>query len=304
MSRTSDLWWKNAVFYCLDVETFQDSDGDGIGDFAGLTSRLDYLAGLGVTCLWLMPFYPTPNRDDGYDITDYYAVDSRLGTLGDFVELMRTARDRGIRVIADLVVNHTSREHPWFRSARAGRESPYHDWYVWRDAIPEGGPEGLVFPDAEQSNWEWDEQAGRFFLHRFYEHQPDLNIANPAVRAEIRKIVGFWLELGLSGFRVDAVPFLLETEGIATEMKITPHDWLRDLSGFMARRAGGAIMLGEVNLEYDDVRSFFGDESGDELHMSLNFNLNQAMALTLVRGDSGALIHNLRAMPALPEKSA
>ncbi|MCB1991509.1 MAG: alpha-amylase family protein [Geminicoccaceae bacterium] len=304
MSRTSDLWWKNAVFYCLDVETFQDSDGDGIGDFAGLTSRLDYLAGLGVTCLWLMPFYPTPNRDDGYDITDYYAVDSRLGTLGDFVELMRTARDRGIRVIADLVVNHTSREHPWFRSARTGRESPYHDWYVWRDAIPEDGPEGLVFPDAEQSNWEWDEQAGRFFLHRFYEHQPDLNIANPAVRAEIRKIVGFWLELGLSGFRVDAVPFLLETEGIATEMKITPHDWLRDLSGFMARRAGGAIMLGEVNLEYDDVRSFFGDESGDELHMSLNFNLNQAMALTLVRGDSGALIHNLRAMPALPEKSA
>jgi maltose alpha-D-glucosyltransferase/alpha-amylase len=304
MSRTSDLWWKNAVFYCLDVETFQDSDGDGIGDFAGLTSRLDYLAGLGVTCLWLMPFYPTPNRDDGYDITDYYAVDSRLGTLGDFVELMRTARDRGIRVIADLVVNHTSREHPWFRSARTGRESPYHDWYVWRDAIPEGGPEGLVFPDAEQSNWEWDEQAGRFFLHRFYEHQPDLNIANPAVRAEIRKIVGFWLELGLSGFRVDAVPFLLETEGIATEMKITPHDWLRDLSGFMARRAGGAIMLGEVNLEYDDVRSFFGDESGDELHMSLNFNLNQAMALTLVRGDSGPLIHNLRAMPALPEKSA
>ncbi len=304
MSRTSDLWWKNAVFYCLDVEMFQDSDGDGIGDFAGLTSRLDYLAALGVTCIWLMPFYPTPNRDDGYDITDYYAVDSRLGTLGDFVELMRTARDRGIRVIADLVVNHTSKEHPWFRNARQGRDSPYHDWYVWQDAIPEGGPEGLVFPDAEESNWEWDEQAGRFFLHRFYEHQPDLNIANPAVRAEIRKIVGFWLQLGLSGFRVDAVPFLLETEGIATEMSIMPHDWLRDLSGFLARRSGGAIMLGEVNLEYDEVRSFFGDESGDELHMSLNFNLNQAMALTLVRGDAGPLIHNLRAMPDLPAKSA
>lgn len=304
MSRTSDLWWKNAVFYCLDVEMFQDSDGDGIGDFAGLTSRLDYLAALGVTCIWLMPFYPTPNRDDGYDITDYYAVDSRLGTLGDFVELMRTARDRGIRVIADLVVNHTSKEHPWFRNARQGRDSPYHDWYVWQDAIPESGPEGLVFPDAEESNWEWDEQAGRFFLHRFYEHQPDLNIANPAVRAEIRKIVGFWLQLGLSGFRVDAVPFLLETEGIATEMSIMPHDWLRDLSAFLARRSGGAIMLGEVNLEYDEVRAFFGDESGDELHMSLNFNLNQAMALTLVRGDAGPLIHNLRAMPDLPEKSA
>ncbi len=304
MSRTSDLWWKNAVFYCLDVETFQDSDGDGIGDFAGLTSRLDYLAALGVTCLWLMPFYPTPNRDDGYDITDYYAVDRRLGTLGDFVELMRTARDRGMRVIADLVVNHTSKEHPWFESARQGPDSPYHDWYVWRDAIPEGGPEGLVFPDAEQSNWEWDEQTKRFFLHRFYEHQPDLNIANPEVRAEIRKIVGFWLQLGLSGFRVDAVPFLLETDGIATGMSIMPHDWLRDLSAFLARRSGGAIMLGEVNLEYDDVRTFFGDESGDELHMSLNFNLNQAMALTLVRGDAGPLIHNLRAMPALPDRSA
>ncbi len=304
MSQTSDMWWKNAVFYCLDVETFQDSNGDGTGDLAGLISRIDYLAGLGVTCLWLMPFYPTPNRDDGYDITDYYAVDHRLGTLGDFVELVRTARDRGIRVIADLVVNHTSREHPWFRSARQGPASPYHDWYVWRDRIPEDGPEGLVFPDAEQSNWHWDEEAGKYYLHRFYEHQPDLNIANPAVRTEIRKIVGFWLELGLSGFRVDAVPFLLETSGIATRMSISPHDWLRDLSAFLDRRVGDAILLGEVNLEYEDARAFFGDESGDELQMSLNFNLNQAMALAVVRGDAGPLIHNLRAMPSLPRKSA
>jgi trehalose synthase len=303
ISQTSDLWWKNAVFYCLDVETFQDSDGDGIGDFRGLSSRIDYLAGLGVTCLWLMPFYPSPNRDDGYDISDYYTVDPRLGSLGDFVEFLRSARDRGMRVIADLVVNHTSREHPWFRAACANRDSRFRDWYVWADEIPEQGPDGLVFPDQEQSNWEWEEQAGQYFLHRFYKHQPDLNVANPAVREEIRRIVGFWLQLGLSGFRVDAVPFLLETDGLATRMELAPHEWLRMLRGFLGRRRGEAMMLGEVNLEYEGVRQFFGDE-GDELHMCLNFNLNQALALALERSDAGALIHNLRAMPSLAEASA
>jgi trehalose synthase len=304
ISRTSDVWWKNAVFYCLDVETFQDSDGDGIGDFAGLAQRLDYLSGLGVTCLWLMPFYPSPNRDDGYDVTDYYAVDPRLGSLGDFVEFERIARDRGLRVIADLVVNHTSEEHPWFQSARADPKSPYRDWYVWCDEIPHDGPEGLVFPNVEDSNWEWDEKAGQYYLHRFYKHQPDLNIANPKVREEIRKIVGFWLELGLSGFRVDAVPFLLETEGISDPMEVAPHDWLRDLRGFLGRRRGDAMLLGEVNLEYEDVRQFFGDEGGDELHMCLNFNLNQAFALALVRQDAGTLVHNLRAMPTLHDDDA
>jgi trehalose synthase len=300
IARTSDVWWKNAVFYCLDVETFQDSNGDGIGDFPGLTHRIDYLAGLGVTCLWLMPFYPSPNRDDGYDITDYYAIDPRLGSLGDFVEFVRTAHDRGIRVIADLVVNHTSKEHPWFQSARSDRESPYRDWYIWRDEVPEGGSDGLVFPDEEESNWEWDEEAGQYYLHRFYRHQPDVNIANPRLRDEVRKIIGFWLELGLSGFRVDAVPFLLETENIAGQVDFAPHDWLRDLRGFLGRRRGDALLMGEVNLEYEDVRRFFGDEGGDELHMCLNFNLNQAMALALVREDAGALVHSLRAQPSLP----
>ena len=304
ISRTSDVWWKNAIFYCLDVETFQDGNGDGIGDFIGLSRQLDYLAGLGVTCLWLMPFYPSPNRDDGYDITDYYAVDRQLGSLGDFVEFVRTARDRGIRVIADLVVNHTSKEHPWFQSARSDRDSPYRDWYVWRDRIPERGPDGLVFPDEEDSNWEWDEQAGQYYLQRFYKHQPDLNIANPKVREEIRRIAGFWLELGLSGFRVDAVPFLLETDGIADPMEIAPHDWLRDLRGFLGRRRGDAMLMGEVNLEYEDVRRFFGNEGGDELHMCLNFNLNQALALALVRQDAGTLVHSLRAMPSLPADDA
>ncbi len=304
ISRTSDVWWKNAIFYCLDVETFQDSNGDGIGDFRGLAQRVDHLAGLGVTCLWLMPFYPSPNRDDGYDIKDYYAIDPALGTMGDFVEFVRTARDRGIRVIADLVINHTSREHPWFQSARGDPASPYRDWYVWSDEIPERGPEGLVFPEAEDSNWEWDEAAGKYYLHRFYKHQPDLNIANPAMREEIRRIVGFWLELGLSGFRVDAVPFLLETTGITGGSSFAPHEWLHELRQFIGRRRGDAMLLGEVNLPYQDVRRFFGDGGGGELHMCLDFNLNQALALSLVRRDAGPLVHTLRAMPALPPNDA
>lgn len=304
ISRTSDVWWKNAIFYCLDVETFQDSNGDGIGDFRGLAQRVDHLAGLGVTCVWLMPFYPSPNRDDGYDITDYYAVDPLLGSLGDFVEFVRTARDRGIRVIADLVVNHTSAEHPWFRSARSDPGSPYRDWYVWSDEIPEGGPEGLVFPEAEDSNWEWDEAAQKYYLHRFYRHQPDLNIGNPAVREEIRRIVGFWLELGLSGFRVDAVPFLVETAGLSDCVSFAPHEWLRELRQFVGRRRGDAMLLGEVNLPYQEVRRFFGDESGGELHMCLDFNLNQALALSVVREDAGPLVHSLRAMPELPPNDA
>jgi trehalose synthase len=299
-ARTSDLWWKNAIVYCLDVETFQDSDGDGIGDFSGLTERLDYLSGLGVSCVWLMPFFPSPNRDDGYDVVDFYTVDPRLGTLGDFVEFMRTARDRGIRVIADLVVNHTSDQHPWFQAARADPASPFRDYYVWRDEAPENGPKGLVFPGQEESNWHYDDKAGQHYLHRFYGHQPDLNIANPAVRTEIAKIAGFWLELGLSGFRVDAVPFLLELDGIAGGGGLDPHGFLRDLRAFLGRRCGDALLMGEVNLEPEDVRAFFGDEDGDELHMCLNFNLNQAMALALVREDAAPLIHGLRALPSLP----
>ena len=220
LARTSDLWWKNAVLYCLDVETFLDWNDDGHGDLAGLIERLDYLAGIGVSCLWLMPFQPSPNRDDGYDIIDYYSVDERLGTLGDFVRVIRTARDRGMRVIVDLVVNHTSDRHPWFRSARASRTSPFRDFYVWRDERPPEDPKAVVFPDAEDSIWTWDERAGQWYMHHFYAHQPELNIANPKVREEIAKIAGFWLELGVNGFRVDAVPFLLEEGGTRSDAEL------------------------------------------------------------------------------------
>ncbi len=301
LKATSDLWWKNAVIYCLDVETYADSDGDGSGDFNGLTQRVDYLAGLGVTCLWLMPFYPSPNRDDGYDVTDFYAVDPKLGSLGDFVEFVRTARERGLRVIIDLVPNHTSNQHPWFRAARKSRDDPHRHYYVWRDEVPEDGPKGLSFPGVETSNWEWDEEAGQYYLHRFYKHQPDLNIEHPAVRDEINKIMGFWLELGVSGFRVDAVPFLLETEGIDNDVHENPHEYLKEFRAFLSRRRGDAIMLGEVNRDPEGQREFFGDEDGDELHMVFNFNVNQNMFLALSRKDATPLKEALRSLPQIDE---
>jgi trehalose synthase len=295
-----DLWWKNAVIYCLDVELFADGDGDGCGDFPGLTGKVDYLAGLGVTCIWLMPFYPTPNKDNGYDITDFYGVDPRLGTLGDLVEFLRAARERGIRVIADLVVNHTSDQHPWFQSARADERSPWRDFYVWADEQPDGPP-GVVFPDAEDSNWDYDEVAGKWFLHRFYSHMPDLNIANPRVRDEISKIVGYWLELGMSGFRVDAAPFVIELAGTEAERGQDPHDFLVDLRAFLNRRRGDAILLAEANLPPEDQRRFFGDEGGDEMHMLFDFILNQQVFLALVRQDPGPIVKALRELPPVPE---
>jgi trehalose synthase len=300
MARTSDVWWKNAIFYCLDVETFQDSDGDGIGDFGGLIERVDYLSGLGIDCIWLMPFYPSPNRDDGYDITDYYAVDPRLGSLGDFVEFVRLARERGIRVIADLVVNHTSSDHPWFQHSRKDPDGPFGDFYVWRDERPEDGPEGLIFPGVQEEIWTYDRTRGQYYMHRFYKHQPDLDVSNPAVRREIEKIIGFWLELGLSGFRVDAVNFLIETDGMPDPGDLKPHEFLRNLRAFLNRRRGDAVMLGEVNLDPEGVRRYFGDEDGDELHMCLNFNLNQAVALALVRGRADPIRHCLDALRPLP----
>ncbi|MDF5754498.1 alpha-amylase family protein [Spongiactinospora sp. TRM90649] len=303
LTRTADLWWKNAIIYCLDVETFRDANGDGVGDFRGLAQQVDYLDRLGVTCVWLMPFFPTPDRDDGYDIIDFYNVDPRLGTLGDFVEFTRTARDRGIRVIADLVVNHTSDRHPWFQESRASLDSPYRDWYVWQDEPPADGPHGVVFPDKEHSLWTRDDETGQYYLHRFYKHQPDLNVANPAVREEIARIMGFWMTLGLSGFRVDAVPFLLETSGQDDAGALPdPHEYLADLRQFMTRRDGEAVLLGEVNLPYPDAMPFFGDAdgTGDELTMCFDFIGMQSMYLSLARRDAGPLARALRERPPPP----
>ncbi len=297
---TSDLWWKNAVIYCVDAETFLDSDGDGCGDLVGLTDRIDYLAGMGVSCLWLMPFYPSVERDDGYDITDFYGIDGRLGTPGDFAELIRTASDRGIRVIADLVMNHTSNQHPWFQAGR-DRDSPFHDFYVWADEKPPEKPGDVVFPDQENSNWQYDRKAKQWYLHRFYSHQPDLNVANPEVRDEIAQVVGYWLQQGLAGFRVDAVPFLIEPTGTPEGAIPDPHELLRDLRRAMGRRRGDAILMGEVNLPPKDQRAFFGDEDGDELHMVLSFTVNQASYLAFAREQAEPLARALRALPDIPK---
>jgi len=298
---TSDLWWKSAVIYCLDVETYMDDNDDGVGDFAGLARRIDYLADLGITCLWLMPFYPSPDRDDGYDISDFYGIDSRLGNHGDFVEVLRTARDRGMRVIVDLVVNHTSDKHPWFVSARRSRTSPHRDFYVWRDAPPKK-EQPTVFPGEEASVWEYDERTEQYFQHVFYSHQPDLNVANPRVRDEIAKTMGFWLTLGVSGFRLDAVPFFIEPpEGVDVG---DPHELLRDLKSFLQRRVGHAALLGEVNLEFPQQVEFFGGERGGELDLQFDFLSMQALYLSLARSDPSPLVASLTARPVIPSEAA
>ncbi|WP_426321081.1 alpha-amylase family protein [Microbacterium sp. E-13] len=296
---TSDLWWKTAIIYCLDVETYMDADGDGTGDMQGLAQRIDYLAQLGVTCLWLMPFYPTPDRDDGYDITDFYGVDPRLGNHGEFVEVVRTARDRGMRVIVDLVVNHTSDRHPWFLKAKRSVNSPYRDYYVWRDDPPPKGQKNTVFPGEAKGIWTKDEASGQWYQHSFYEHQPDLNIANPAVRDELARVIGFWLELGVSGFRVDAVPFFLEMPPGADIPD--PHELLRDFRRFLQRRSSEAILLGEVNLPYDQQVQYFGGAEVNELSMQFDFIGMQAFYLSLARRDPAPLVEALMSRPPLPD---
>ena len=302
--RTADLWWKHAVIYCLDVETFVDSDGDGHGDLDGLLSRIDYLAGIGVTCLWLLPFYPSPNRDDGYDITDYYGVDGRLGTLGQFVEVIHTARDRGMRVIVDLVLNHTSDQHPWFQAALADPSSRYRDFYVWSDEARDDLFDKVIFPDQETSNWEYHQPSGQHYLHRFFAHQPDLDVTNREVRDAFAEIIGFWLQLGVDGFRVDAVPYLIETKAADSDAAPSKDDWhgiLRDLRRFMRRRKGGSAMLGEVNLPAEDAADYFGDR-GDELNLVFSFDVNQAMWLSLARGDAGPLAAAIDSLPQVDDE--
>jgi maltose alpha-D-glucosyltransferase/alpha-amylase len=294
-----DLWYKNGVFYCLSVGTYMDANGDGIGDFKGLLRRLDYLHGLGVTAIWLMPFQPSPGKDDGYDISDYYGVDPRYGTLGDFVEFTHGCRQRGIRVIIDLVVNHTSDAHKWFREARSSPDSEHRDWYVWADKKPANAGKGMVFPGVQKSTWNYDKEAKAWYFHRFYDFQPDLNTSNPHVQAEILKIMGFWIQLGVSGFRMDAVPFVIATKGPKVRTPVEQYDMLRSLREFLQWRQGNAIILGEANVLPDTDMEYFGEDGG-RMHMMFNFQVNQHLFYALAAADSRPLAKALKATKPRP----
>ncbi len=294
-----DLWYKNAIIYCLSVGTYMDANGDGIGDFKGLLRRLDYLHGLGITTIWLMPFQTSPGRDDGYDVADYYSVDARYGTLGDFVEFTHGCEQRGIRVIIDLVVNHTSDQHPWFKAARSDRNSPYRDWYVWSDKKPANANQGMVFPGVQKSTWTRDKEAGAWYFHRFYDFQPDLNTSNPRVQAEILKIMGFWIQLGVSGFRMDAVPFVIATKGAKVKKPAEQYDMLRTFREFLQWRQGDAIILAEANVLPKTDMEYFGRDA-DRMHMMFNFQVNQHLFYALASSDSRPLAQALKATKPRP----
>src|ERR1043166_6964402 len=289
----NDLWYKNAVVYCLNVGTYMDSNADGIGDFQGLMRRLDYLHGLGVTALWLMPFQKSPCRDDGYDISDYYAVDPRYGTLGDFVEFTHGARQRGMRVLIDLVVNHTSNEHAWFQDARRDAQSKYRDWYLWSKKKPPHANQGMVFPGVQKTTWSYDKEARLYYFHRFYDFQPDLNTSHPLVLAEILKIMGFWIQLGVSGFRMDAVPFVIGTKGPQVRKPVEQFDMLRDLREFLQWRQGDSIILAEANVLPKTDLDYFGDE-GERMQMMFNFQVNQHLFYALAAADCRPLVKAMK----------
>ena len=294
-----DLWYKNAVIYSLNVGTFMDSNGDGIGDFEGLSRRLDYLSGLGVTCIWLQPFQPSPNRDNGYDISDYYGVERRYGSSGDFVDFASQAKQRGIRIIVDLVVNHTSNQHPWFKAARSDKNSRYRNWYNWSKSRPRDYRRGMVFPGVQKETWSYDRTAREWYYHRFFDFQPDLNTENLEVRTEIQRIMGYWLEIGVSGFRVDAVPFVIESSQ-KTKNRSLHYEYLSDFRDFLQWREGDAILLGEANVVPKDDMNFFGDRD-DRMHMMFNFYVNQHVFYALASGDARPLAHALEATRAIPQ---
>jgi maltose alpha-D-glucosyltransferase / alpha-amylase len=298
----SDRWYEKAVIYCLDIDTFADSNGDGVGDIRGLIGRLDYLARLGITCLWLNPIHPTPDRDDGYDVSDFYNVDPRFGTLGDFAELLHQAGNRGIKVIIDLVVNHTSDQHPWFQSARSSPDSPYRDWYVWSETKPPDSHQGMVFPGEQEATWSYDRTAKQYYYHRFYKFQPDLNITNPRVREELKKICSFWLQLGVAGFRMDAVPFIIEETEPGKPSPPKDMEFLTELRQHVQWRKGDAVLLAEANVEPDQLKHFFGDEGGsaNRIHMLFDFMLNGRLMLALARKHPEQIIDALSDTPALP----
>jgi maltose alpha-D-glucosyltransferase / alpha-amylase len=296
----NDLWYKNAVVYCLSVATYMDANGDGVGDFSGLMRRLDYLSGLGVTAIWLMPFQASPCRDDGYDISNFYEVDARYGTLGDFVEFTHAAKQRGIRVLIDLVVNHTSDQHAWFKDARRDPKSEYRDWYVWSKKKPRDSNKGMVFPGVQKSTWTYDSVARAWYFHRFYDFQPDLNTSNPHVQAEILKIMGFWIQLGVSGFRMDAVPFVIATKGPQVRKPVEQYDMLRVMREFLQWREGDAIILAEANVLPDTDMQYFGRD-GDRMHMMFNFQVNQSLFYAFASSDSRPLRKALKSTKPRPK---
>jgi maltose alpha-D-glucosyltransferase/alpha-amylase len=298
----ADRWYRQAVIYCVDVETFQDLDGDGVGDLRGLISRLDYLARLGVTCLWLNPIHPSPRRDAGYDVSDYYGIDPRLGSLGDFVELLHQCENRGLRVMIDLVVNHTSDQHPWFQSARSSRDSPYRDWYVWSDTEPSDRQQGMVFPGEQKETWTWDDVAGAWYYHRFYDFQPDLDASNPAVQAEIERIIDFWLDVGVAGFRMDAAPFVIELTEPDNPNPPKAYDQLTRYRERISWRRGDAVVLAEANVPDGELPKYFGDDGGsnNRLHVLFDFVLSVNCLLALARGEAEPVVRALERQPAIP----
>ncbi len=294
-----DLWYKDAIIYQLHVKSFCDSNGDGIGDFQGLISKLDYIAGLGVNAIWLLPFYPSPLLDDGYDISEYRAVHPDYGTLADFRQFVREAHARNIRVITELIVNHTSDQHPWFQRARKAKPgSPWRDFYVWSDTDQKYAGTRIIFIDSERSNWTWDPVAGAYYWHRFYSHQPDLNFDNPHVLKAVLGIMRFWLQLGVDGLRLDAVPYLVEREGTNNENLPETHTILKRIRAAVDAEFPGRMLLAEVNQWPEDCKDYFGD--GDECHMAFHFPLMPRMYMAIAREDRFPISDILRQTPEIP----
>jgi len=298
MAETSN-WYLNAIFYQVYVRAYCDSNGDGHGDLQGLISKLDYIKSLGVDCIWLMPIYPSPLRDDGYDIADFTSVLPEYGTLDDFRQLIDAAHVRGLRIITDLVLNHTSDQHPWFQASRADRQSQFRDYYVWSDTDKKYEDARIIFLDTQKSNWTWDEKAGQYFWHRFYPTQPDLNYDNPAVRDEMMAVMRFWLELGIDGFRADAIPYLYERDGTNCENLPETHSYLKQIRAFLEQNYPGRILLGEANQWPEDVRPYFAN--GNELHMNFHFPLMPRMYMALYKQDLTPLKWVFERTPSIPD---
>ena len=291
-------WYKHAIIYQVHVRTFVDANGDGVGDFAGLAQRLDYLQELGVNAIWLMPFFPSPLRDDGYDISDYRSVHPSYGTLDDFKSFLSIAHERGLRVIIEMVLNHTSDQHPWFQESRSSRDNPKRDWYVWSDTDSKYRGTRIIFLDTEMSNWAWDPISKSYYWHRFFSHQPDLNYDNPTVRDEMWDVMKFWLELGVDGFRLDAVPYLIEREETNCENLPETHAIIRDLRKRVDEQFPGVMLLAEANQWPADLRPYFGD--GDEFHMAFHFPLMPRMFMGLRLEDRKPITEILQQTPEIP----